>query len=166
MNRLISLILVIAAGAFVYKKFKQPALKDVSIAIHNLRGPLSDYKVDQGAQIDKCFVNRKNCVLIYVAPWCPACHDFLRQYPRINAELDKKNIGTLIIVGADDIRSKEVAFKEELGTNAILDTVDGDFRKKNVIESFPTILVTDSVGKVIANGSDSFKKINQFLNEN
>lgn len=158
-------LFVIAAIVFFGKKYKKSHLQNVSVSLYSLRGPLADYKVDQGPQIDKCFIGHKNCILIYVAPWCPACHSFIQQHATISSILEQKGIASLMIVGADDNRGKEIAFKEELGERAILDTVQGDFRKRNSVNSFPFFVMSDPSGHVVATGSDVINRINEVLNQ-
>jgi thiol-disulfide isomerase/thioredoxin len=161
-NRAVIAVLVIVASWFALQKFRHPKLNSVSL--YQLRGPLSDYKVDQGPQIDKCLAYM-NCVLVYVAPWCPACHEFLNQYSQIKGRLESKNVGSLLIVGADENRSKEVAMKEELGALAILDNINGDFRKTNGVDSFPHFIVIDPAGKILERGSAGVDFINATMNK-
>ena len=159
-QRIVLMVLIIAAFVF-YKK--SHSNKIAFISNFSIRTTLSDYKVDQTTQIDKCS-SQKKCIYIYVAPWCPACHDFLKQYSMIKNKLAEKNIGTLLVVGSDENRSKEVAMKEELGADAVLDTIQGDFRKQNGIDSFPYMIVTESENKVIAVGQSAVDFINKNIN--
>ena len=64
----------------------------------------------------------------------------------------------------DANRSKEVAMKEELGADAVLDTVQGDFRKLNHVDSFPYVIVVEPNNKVIAVGQDGYNFMNKIIN--
>ncbi len=164
-NRPVVIALFAVACAVGFFKFKGFSRKIGFVSMYQLRGPLSDYKVDQGPQIDKC-LSRSQCVLMYVAPWCPACHQFLNDYQMIKTQLDLRNVGTLIIVGGDEIRAKEIDMKEELGAEAILDTPLNDFRTKNHIDMFPYFVVTNAKGEVFVQGNpDGFAYINKKMNE-
>ena len=87
------------------------------------------------------------------------------QFERIKSGLAKKEVGVLIVVGADDDRQKEIALRNQYDADAILDTTTGQFRKINKINAFPTLIVMQPNGKVDAYGSAAITLLNTFLKD-
>ena len=161
MNRLLTIVLILALVFIVYRNINSPIPVSV-IDTMIIRSGVTDSPIDQNARIDQCFSKTK-CIFIYVAPWCPACHLFLKQYPNIKDHLAKKNIGTLIVVGADEDRQKEILLRNQFPEDAILDSIHADFRKTNQINAFPTFIVTHSNGQVEAFGASAVALLNILL---
>lgn len=138
---------------------KAPPIQTVSLA--SVRG-LQTVNMDQNAKIDLCMAKSK-CVFVYITPWCGACHSFLAQLDRIKPRLEQNNVGMLLVVGADEDRNKEVEMHDQYIENAILDTEAGDFMQQNEINMFPTLIVTESPGKVLAYGQSAETMLNSLL---
>ncbi|MES2965677.1 MAG: redoxin family protein [Bdellovibrionota bacterium] len=120
--------------------------------------------VDQSDQAPvKACRAQKTCVIAYVAPWCPACHQFVSRIPLYRDRLAAKEVGLLLVVGAEDDMQKKVDFVKQLGPLAVLDSPGDAFRKAHKVEYFPTFIVTDSNGDVIADGRKGQKKLNELL---
>lgn len=107
---------------------------------------------------------QKTCVIAYVAPWCPACHQFLSHLPEIRKRFAARDTGLLLVVGAEADMQKKVDFVKQLGAEAVLDAPGDTFRKAHKVEYFPTFIVTDSDGSVIASGQKGRSKVNELMN--
>lgn len=107
----------------------------------------------------------KHCLVAYVAPWCPACHQFISQNQNFKALFQQKGIELMYIVGADKVREKEVEMKNNLGEAAVLDTPTHLFRKIHNVNYFPTVYFMAADGKVKAQGSDAYDELNKLLNQ-
>ena len=153
--------ILIVFGLYRVLKTSSPI---TTVSLDAVRTQLSDSPVDQSAKIETC-ISKKRCVFIYVAPWCPACHQLLGQFERIKSGLARKDIGVLLVVGADDDRQKEIALRNQYDADAILDTTTGQFRKINKIDAFPTLIVMQPSGKVDAYGSAAITLLNTFLKD-
>ena len=106
-----------------------------------------------------------HCLVAYVAPWCPACHQFISQNQKFKSQFQQKDIEILYIVGADKNRENEVEMKNSLGETAALDTPTHAFQKTHRVNSFPTIYYLSTDGKVKAQGSDAIGELNKVLNQ-
>ena len=60
---------------------------------------------------EKVLQTDKNAVIIYVAAWCPACQNFLKEYNKIKNKMN--NIKTYIIVYPYIVHNKELYDYEE-----------------------------------------------------
>ena len=107
--------------------------------------------------------NKKTCLIIYVAPWCGSCHMFIQNHlADVTTKLQQKEMGPLIVVGADTPEKNDEQAKK-LGAIAATDP-DGEFMKKNKIEYFPFFIVTNS-GHVTHHGPNALDWLNQNMND-
>lgn len=96
---------------------------------------------------DPCF-GMERCVLVYVAPWCPACHqsiDFLNDVASRVKRTGK--IGMKVIIGMDT-HDKNAEMSKLFTTQTFLDD-DGKFRAALGVSSVPTAWVADGNGKIL-----------------
>lgn len=107
---------------------------------------------------------QKTCVIAYVAPWCPACHQFVANLPQVRERLASRETGLLLIVGAESDMQKKVDFVRQLTPSAVLDAPGDTFLKAHKVGYFPTFIVTDSDGTVIAGGKKGRDKLTELLN--
>ena len=96
---------------------------------------------------DPCY-GKEKCIVVYVAPWCPACEasaDTIREMSRRwNGSNRDSNRGIKVMVGADSVakcRQKAAAF----GTFAMVDE-NGDFARQHSVNSYPSWIVFDRNG--------------------
>lgn len=107
--------------------------------------------------------NKKTCLIIYVAPWCGACHMFIeRNLPLVTKMISQKEMGLLIVVGADT-PEKTTEQAKRLGALATTDT-NSEFMKKNKVEYFPYFIVANS-GQVTHHGRTALDWLNEKMNE-
>lgn len=107
--------------------------------------------------------SKKTCLIIYVAPWCGACQMFIeRQLSPVSDMIAKKEMGMLIVVGADT-PEKNSEHAKKLGALAGTDKND-EFMRKNKIEYFPFFIVTSS-GQMTHHGQHAWDWLAQNMNE-
>jgi hypothetical protein len=101
--------------------------------------------------------DRSYCLIVYVTPWCSECHlqaDVIRlAHQKLQATPE---IGLAIIIGGDE-RLELQLMEENLGVPALLD-IDGSFRSKAGIRSFPKWLIVEQNGAVL----QRFTRLSEF----
>lgn len=91
---------------------------------------------------------KKLCGIIYLAPWCPACHQY--QPMIVSALANFKNNdehGIQIIMGMEIQIGENERVAREIGADVIIDH-DRKYAKMMNISYFPTFLVADQNHKV------------------
>lgn len=97
-------------------------------------------------------VGKHRCVLVYVAPWCPACQGTIVGIRKlIERYRDSSQIGISVIVGGDR-RDKLESMAEKVGDFAFLD-LDDSFAHAASIEGIPAWFVIDDKRKVVSTAS-------------
>jgi thiol-disulfide isomerase/thioredoxin len=102
-------------------------------------------------------------VVVYIAPWCPACEASIGTLQEMNRLWNPSNSpyshGIKVIVGRDD-PAKCKAKAEQVGAFASVDT-DDRFSKRHKIEGFPTWLVFNAQGDEIKRVGAAFPDAGQ-----
>jgi thiol-disulfide isomerase/thioredoxin len=111
---------------------------------------------------DPCFKKEK-CVVVYLAPWCPACNasvETLKEMNRLwNANDSKYTRGIKVLVGQDTmVKCQEKA--DSIGTFAQIDS-DDKFSKLYGISGYPTWFVFDANGKELKRVPGAFTEPSQ-----
>lgn len=101
---------------------------------------------------DPC-AEKKNCLVAYIAPWCPACNSTLPLMRKLRDELRSSDsqTGFRIIVGADKADRLRAEAKD-LGEEALADESGSIFKGAGVV-SFPSWQGLDSKGRVLGSFS-------------
>ena len=100
--------------------------------------------------IDPCQA-RSQCVIAYVAPWCPACHSSIGFLNTLGLRLlNSSKVGMKIIIGMAEVDQLE-GMAQKFSSPAFYDP-DGEFASKVGINSVPNVLLVDSSGKIIEKG--------------
>ena len=153
MRNLIFGVVLFSAGFGVYKYATQPKIKRVSFAA-----------IESQVEYANC-QQQKSCFVVYVAPWCPACHQFISNYKQHKDIFKAKGLGFVYIVGADENRQKEIDMQISLAPEAVLDSADHAFLKHHRIKSFPTVLLVNKAWKVLKQGQLAYDFINERMND-
>jgi len=107
--------------------------------------------------------DRTYCLYLYVAPWCPACHEFLPHVPEIRKFWqDGSRPGLKVIVGWD----KEPALDEmaaQIGPPIFADE-SAIFRKSLKFRGVPYFMVVNQRHQIIAQGSAALAWLNGEIN--
>jgi thioredoxin-related protein len=146
-------VFIFAVAFGIYKKAKQNSVKEVSFA-----------SIESNVEYTNC-LQQKDCFVVYVAPWCPACHQFISYYQQHKDLFKSKGLGFVYVVGADESRQNEIDMKNSLAPEGVLDTAEHAFLKRHKINSFPTILQVNKTGKVLKQGEDVYAYMNDRLND-
>lgn len=93
-------------------------------------------------------VNKKYCVTVFVAPWCPACNQSQVTFKALHAFLPngRPDVGFGVVIGDGD-SAQNMSKKRDLGPiDAIIDD-SGSIMKSRQIASYPTWIVNDESGR-------------------
>lgn len=104
------------------------------------------------------------CGIVYVAPWCPACHSI---EPLLkSAIVNTKNhvYGIQVIVGRGKTEEENNQKALELGEGVIVDN-NGTYFKELNIAYFPTIMVVNQHKKVQKEGQDALQWVAELAAE-
>ena len=117
--------------------FVLPALAFGIIFLADLRpkGTL-DTTLTGVAAFDAC---EDTCLIVYLAPWCPACKEIRPTAVELAEELAGENVDVAFVIGSDSSENCE-AYAEGLPGEIHLDP-DSSFTKKVNVRSFPTFIV-------------------------
>jgi thiol-disulfide isomerase/thioredoxin len=107
-------------------------------------------------------VGKKQCALVYLAPWCPACNSIIPQL-KIMLQNSSKNsdVGMQIIVGRGRASGDNQKKASEIGENVMTDDEAGSYAQSLNITYFPTFLMVDANKKVLAKDQEAMNLMNQ-----
>ena len=151
---IINIAVIVILGLVGYKLATRPKVARVdfnSVSQENL------------APVEACRA-KQTCVIAYVAPWCGACHQFISQLPLVKERLTAKDVGLVFVVGAEDDMQKKVDFVDRLKPLAVLDSSGDGFRRGHKIDFFPSFIITDGDGAVIADPRTGRTKLMEMMN--
>lgn len=111
---------------------------------------------------DPCH-GKERCVLVYMAPWCPACKSLLPQLLNVRDGRwkDSTTRGFKFVVGHGSPEQNREMVKQ-IGRGAYLDD-DKEFSKKMGVRHFPTLYVLDGNGRVIESDRAALDWLNRDL---
>lgn len=104
---------------------------------------------------------KKSCLLVYVAPWCPACHSMSPAFKLWKEKAESSDCGVKIIVGKERRDGDNEAMAAQFGTGVLIDSSLA-LHDALPIEGYPTILLVQN-GVVRKKGQDAFTWANQKL---
>ncbi len=142
------IVLLLGTGFFLYRKnaplhvqVAGPALKEFSTS-------------------DQC-AGKKSCLLVYVAPWCPACHSMTPAFKLWKDKSVNSDCGVKIIVGKERTQGDNEVMAQKFGEGVIIDS-SLSIHDSLPIEGYPTILLVQN-GSVEKKAQDAFNWANQKL---
>jgi thiol-disulfide isomerase/thioredoxin len=155
MNRWLALILVILAlGAWKFRPGRGPGQLPAEPAL------LAAASIkDSGAQVADPCSGKQRCLVVYLAPWCPACKSVTPQLLQVRDHWKgSATRGIKFIVGADsDEKNRELALS--IGDGAYVDQGDA-YRRAMKVSHFPTLWVVDENSKVITADRGAYDWLN------
>jgi thiol-disulfide isomerase/thioredoxin len=99
---------------------------------------------------DPC-AGRERCIVVYVAPWCPACEGALPFFNFLYRKVQATDrVGMKVIIGADE-QSKLVRMSGKFRAPTFFDE-DGSFSRAAGVRAYPSVWVTDGEGGVLRRG--------------
>jgi|GEM_PF-2777571 len=117
----------------------------IFLARHKIIDALSSKKVPSGlATLGTC-AGKRMCAIVYVAPWCPACHaiqDDLRMLGSTSA--NHPDFGVLVIVGGGRTPDENAATVAGYGAVATADD-ENTYAQALRIRKYPSFLVVSSL---------------------
>jgi thiol-disulfide isomerase/thioredoxin len=90
---------------------------------------------------------KKQCLLVYVAPWCSACHQMTPSFQEFqNLSRQNPDVGIKIIVGA----GRSVEENNQMAKNFIESIVDHDLviRDQLKVSYYPSIYLANDAGEI------------------
>lgn len=133
--------------------------------------PLEQYPAG-GSHSELC-PGKAQCVIVFIAPWCPVCEASIPFIAALNNSLKiNPGIGLEVIIGNDELESIITSAKK-VGGSVRLD-VNDEFLMAASITSFPTWLLVDRHRRVLTRfsggaptgGDFSHKQLQEFLKRN
>lgn len=139
---ILGFVLVYYRGFFAFRKSKIDTL-----TMHEIYQTTKEHNLNCRQE------DKSKCLVVYIAPWCSACKEFLTElFPIMLTRLEKyPQIGLEVIVGAD----KESALKNlalAVGRPCLLDPKKNLFKKLG-LRAFPSFIGLKKNGKVIHTAS-------------
>jgi len=91
--------------------------------------------------------NKANCIVVYLAPWCPACKASVGTVKKLRAYYQSESeTGFKVIVGSSSA-AKLIDFSEEIGGLVYMDT-QGKFHRSAGVSAVPTIFLLDQENQI------------------
>ncbi len=157
------LAFALAAVWIWHKPSKLPESAEQGLELSRAERDVASAMSSGATAVDPC-LNRPKCFYLYVAPWCPHCHEFLPHVAEIRENWRAPNRpGLKIVIGWD----KPAAIREmatQIGAPTFVDDGEG-FRKSLNIDSVPYFVVVDKNRQVIARGDDAFHRLNDEMRD-
>jgi thiol-disulfide isomerase/thioredoxin len=115
----------------------------------------TEYDRAIASRADPC-TGKKTCVVVYMAPWCPACKQVLPAVIQLLAKTKTaKSLGAKVYVGRGESPVDDEKMAREIGAGAFTDT-DLTMHKKLKVGYYPAFFVMDSEGSVTLDGKDAY----------
>jgi thiol-disulfide isomerase/thioredoxin len=133
--------IAVAAVALGYFLFKDKSNLPSEILPEYTQGNLSSQSVVGG----KCSTDK--CLVIYVAPWCPACQRMKSTITRLLDAVETNGHSVTLVVGMDK-EAELIRHGASYARRVVLD-VKGDFQKRAKIKGVPYFAVTNSKGEIV-----------------
>ncbi len=102
---------------------------------------------------------KDRCLVVYVAPWCPACKSLTPMINNLVSELDRDGISATVVIGKDSMNNVLEYSKRYKG--AILADANGRYFKDIGAKGVPYFAVSDGNGKRLAEMSGGYKDVQQ-----
>lgn len=122
---------------------------------------ITDKNIDKGyvakiARNETC-EGKKSCMLVYVAPWCPAC----KQMEPLLMQIAKASVrggdhGVKIVVGQERSPGDNEKLAKAYGVNGVVDA-DNSIREKLNVKHYPTIMQLDPKGKILQRDGETLQ---------
>lgn len=119
------------------------------ISRHRIIDTFSSKKIPTGLNQQGTCLGKKMCAMVYVAPWCPACHaiqDDLRMLGTTSA--NHPDYGVVVIVGGGQTPGENDAKVAEFGAVATADN-QNTYAHALRIRKYPSFLIVSSTNKVV-----------------
>ena len=115
------------------------------------------------AKSDLCN-EKKECAVVYVAPWCPACKSMA---PKLREAIEqtksRKDFGIRVVVG----RGSKEENEKEAASFAGVGHADQDDSLHDLlgVRAYPSFYVVDKKQKVLHRGQAAFRWLNEKLSQ-
>ncbi|MFZ4714593.1 MAG: TlpA family protein disulfide reductase [Bacteriovoracaceae bacterium] len=125
----------------------------------------------KNTQVPNC-LEKKQCAVIYVAPWCPSCDQMAPQIQGfLNNSLNHPEIGVKVIIGqgrsTDENEQKAQDYRSQCKDKSIYKDIfiDSDSSLKNSlgVNYYPTFMVVNTEGRVEKRDQNAWKWMHENL---
>ncbi len=115
----------------------------------------AEYDRAVASRVDPCS-GKKTCVVVYMAPWCPACKQVLPAVIQLMSKTKAaKTLGAKVYVGRGETPAADEKMAREIGAGAFTDS-DLQMHKKLKVGYYPAFYVMDSEGSITLDGKDAY----------
>ncbi len=97
------------------------------------------------------------CLVVYVAPWCPACKSLTPMINDLSAELDKEGIKASIVIGKDSM-DNVLDYSKRFNQKVLIDS-SGRYFNEIGAKGVPYFAVTNQSGKRIEEMSGGYREV-------
>lgn len=110
---------------------------------------------------ETCF-DKPKCVLVYLAPWCPYCHNGIPVIQALQTKFkDSPDVGLIVVIGSDQLEKLET-MASLIGPHTFVDP-QKTVSKAIGVESLPTWVVISSKRKIVNRVSGINMNVNDQL---
>ena len=135
-------ILIIAVLSLVlWQVFKSPERMPSQVLPHYAAGQDMSRSLVGG----RCPKDR--CLLVVVAPWCPACRSMKGTIEALRDQLEADGVPVTVLVAmdqADDLKTLAAAYAKPVALD-----IDGQFHKRVGVDAVPYFAVTNAKAEII-----------------
>lgn len=130
---------------------------------YKLQDMFTPLRVPSGLSRQGTCLGKKMCAVVYVAPWCPACHGIEADLRMVgNLSATNQDFGVIIIVGAGQSPSENEVKAQELGVAAITDN-ERKFSQGLRIRKYPSFFVVNTANRVLHKDEDALRWMDETL---
>lgn len=152
MGKLILLLVALVVGLSMYRREQRK-----SFAMR------AQFERAIASSLDPC-AGKSFCLVVYVAPWCPACHGV---EPRLHEFVDKQaaeggRYGLKVFVGQGRTPQENEAMAAKFGGSGVVDA-DGSIQAKLGVNKYPYFFVMDGEGSVILRDAEAYAWMHEKL---
>ncbi len=138
MNKTIVLLVGVVIAIFIFGKSEK--MPSAVLELHNQ----DEYSSMDGSIGGRC--PEKQCLTVYVVPWCPACKSLKPTIISLTEELQSEGIDVKVIVGKDTLKTTK-KYASSYPFPVLLDP-KGNFYNKAKQRGVPFFLVSNKKGNI------------------
>lgn len=116
----------------------------------NARLTQQSVSVDGACESDKCLV-------VYVAPWCPACKSLTPMIEELSNQLKKEGIQASIVIGKDSM-DNVLEYSKHFNQEVLIDS-SGRYFNEISAKGVPYFAVTNQSGKRVEEMSGGYRQV-------
>lgn len=150
------ILMTVAAVAIYLTVFKADSMPTLPLDLYQA----SSGETRQGLNAGQCLTDQ--CVVIFVAPWCPTCHKLTPMMNKLAAELKSQGIETQVVIGKDDLA--EVKAYAQRFDFAVFTDPEGESFKQVGLKGVPAFYAINRSGDITASIEGGYPEVERLRN--